>query len=340
MSLWLDVKYANLIGSRFNLFKVKRSNPYVANFRCYICGDSQKNKFKTRGYFFTKGQNVLFSCHNCGASRALPGVLQDVDLQLFNEYKLESIANKQREVAAVDTLTQYRPTFSYSDVLKSLKKISLLSHDHPAKRYVEKRKIPTDKHYKLYYTPRFNKWVNSLIPDKMDEDLDEPRLVLPFIDPVQRVYGFQGRAFHNKSIRYITIMLDESKPKIFGWEGIEHDRMVNVVEGPIDSLFLDNCVAMAGSHGHNNVDLVETDCSKIRMIYDNEPRNKAIVKEMDMSIEKGYNVFIWPQSITTKDINEFVIGSEISKPLLMRFVEANTYHGLQAKARLSQWSKC
>jgi transcription elongation factor Elf1 len=339
MALFVDVKYARLIGQRLELFKVKKSSPFVANFRCYVCGDSKRDKFKTRGYFYTKSQKVLYSCHNCGASKHVSTVLKELDLQLFNDYKLERIQADRSSNTDISIVQQPRAIFSYSDALKGLKKISQLDPDHPAKKYIEKRKIPSSTHFKLYYAPRFKAHVNSLIPEKFEDvEKDEPRLILPFVNVKGQVYGFQGRAFHDKSIRYITIMLDENQPKVFGLDSIDPTKLVNVVEGPIDSLFLDNCVAMAGADARTT-DICD-DPANIRIIYDNEPRNDQIVKKIAKAIEDGYNVFLWPDGESAKDINDFVKQTNMDRPTLMRYLEANTYRGLRAMARFSQWSKC
>ena len=47
-------------------------------------------------------------------------------------------------------------------------------------------------------------------------------------------------------MRYITIMLDEDSPKVFGLDRVNETEPIYIVEGPFDSLFLDNSIAMAG----------------------------------------------------------------------------------------------
>ena len=64
----IDSKYIGLVSSR--LQKFKRVKPNLFNFRCPICGDSQKHKNKARGYFYQVKTNTNFKCHNCGASQS------------------------------------------------------------------------------------------------------------------------------------------------------------------------------------------------------------------------------------------------------------------------------
>ena len=159
--------------------------------------------------------------------------------------------------------------------------------------------------------------------------------MLPFIDKKNNVFGFQGRAFKKESIRYITIMLDEDMPKIFGLQDVNFDRTYYVVEGPIDSLFLNNCVAMAGADGNaSGLESVENAI----FVFDNEPRNKEIVARMEKALDKGYKVCIWPSNILDKDINDMIL-SGIKGVDIQMIIDQNSYSGLRGKLQLSEWRK-
>lgn len=337
-----DLRYAGILSTRLERFSIKSYTPYRANCRCPICGDSQKSKTKARGWLLQKDANILYYCHNCHASLGLANFLKEVDMALYNSYTmdrgLEKFQSRPKEpVKPLDKLTQAQPFFTKKgSPLLALKKISSLNFSHKAKKYIEKRKIPASKHYKLYYTDNFNSWVNSLIPGKMPE-LREERIVLPFIDSRNKVFGFQGRALDDSSLRYITIMLDESMPKLFGLNDVNFDDTYYVVEGPIDSLFINNCIAMAGADGNasglRNV-------QNAVFIFDNEPRNKQIVERMEKCIESGYKVFIWPESIVDKDINDVVLSTNMNSAQLKTMIDSNTHSGLSAKLQISYWRKC
>jgi len=338
----IDLKYAGILSTRVERFSLKSNNPYRANLRCPICGDSQKSKAKARGWILEKDNSALYYCHNCGASLSLRNFLKSIDHNLYNEYvvdiALEKGLKKKEEpkLKPLDTLVTKQPSFKKKgSPLKSIKKISALQFDHPVRKYIAKRAIPTKTHYKLYYAPKFNAWTNSLIADKMPTNRDEPRLVLPFIDKKGEVFGYQGRAFSKDSIRYITIMLDENKPKIFGLDTVDFNKTYYVVEGPIDSLFVDNCVAMAGADG-NGSGLENTENAVF--VFDNEPRNRDIVRRMEKCLDAGYKVCIWPEHIEQKDINDMVLAGVDSAKLKM-IIDVNTYSGLEGKLRMSFWKK-
>lgn len=326
------MKFINLLSNRLERFSVKSLQPYRVNCRCPLCGDSQKSRSKARGWILERNHDLtVFYCHNCSASHNLRYFLKLIDPLLYNDYVtehgLEKLSNKKEEKIQFK-VPEFRKVGS---PLLKIKKISQLMPTHKARVYVESRKIPANKHYKLYYTSKFVEWVNSLIPNKLDMK-EHSRLILPFIDSENQVFGFQGRAFDDKSIRYLTIMLDESKEKIFGLNELISTKKYYIVEGPIDSLFLDNCIAMAGASFGN---LPNKENATI--VYDNEPRNKQIVQNMSKSVKSGMRVCFWPNT-PGKDINEMIINGMRSTDIQL-IIDNNSYSGLEAEMKLATWKK-
>ena len=285
---------------------------------------------------------MLFYCHNCHASMQFGNFLKMIDPELHKEYVQEKFIDKNTtrvEDSKPDITRFEKPKFITESPLKDLKKISQLPWDHPAKKYVLNREIPSRQHAKLFFVPRFKKWVNKFIPDKFDLTTDdEPRLIIPLIDKNKNCFGIQGRSFKPDGIRYITIIFDESIPKVFGLDDADFSKTLYVTEGPFDSMFLPNAIAMAGSDGVNVVDSFNIDRGRVVFVYDNEPRNKDIVRIMDKVIDRGYNVCFWPDSISQKDINEMVMGG-MKPDDIKHVIDSNTYNGLQAKMKMTTWRK-
>jgi hypothetical protein len=201
------------------------------------------------------------------------------------------------------------------------------------KKYINKRMIPANQHYRMYYAPKFRAWVNSMIPDKFEAvGKDEPRLVIPFLDEDGKIFGCSARGFDPNGIRYYSIMLSE-RPKLFGLDTVDFKKRYHVVEGAIDSMFLSNGLAMAGADGNVN-GLKNLD--KSVWVFDAEPRNKEIHKRMEKIIDAGYQICIWPSNIPGKDINEMVLNgvSDVEE-----VINANIYKGLTAKIKLTEWKK-
>lgn len=270
--------------------------------------------------------------------------LKLVDPELHKQYVHEKFLERNNALPTmpkVDVSRIQKPRYLIDSPLRTLKKISQLSSEHPAKKYITKRLIPTKFHYKLFYTSKFKEWVNTIIPNKFSIDgKDEPRLIIPLIDKDLRCFGVQGRSFRKDGIRYITIMFDENMPKIFGLDAVDLTKKVYVTEGPIDSMFLSNAIAMAGSDGINAIDDIAANYkNNIVFVYDNEPRNEDICRIMDKVIAKGYNIAFWPSYIEQKDINDMVIKGNLNADDIEDILDQNTYNGIKAKLFMSNWKK-
>lgn len=341
-TIWLETKYVSLLSSRFRNFK--KRGMYQWNFSCPICGDSKKNPRKARGYIFNDKGKLRYYCHNCNKPMLFRDFLKSVDLSLYNDYTKERLMAFNQEKALVDQAHDEfvkkleKPKFIAETPLNSLKKISQLKEDHPAKLYVEKRLIPPNYHHKLFLTLKFKEFVNSVIPGKFESvEIDEPRLIIPFLDEDRKLFGFQGRSFKKTGLRYITIML-EDRPKLFGLDTVKAHKHIYAFEGPIDSMFIPNSVASAGGTIDTDLEAISKDRNLFTIVYDNEPRNKQIVKKISKSISLGYPVCIWPESVKEKDINSMVMSGYTTDEIL-DIIEENTFTGLQAELRLSLWRK-
>ena len=335
-TFWIESKYINMLSNKLDLFKNKGKDLY--NFRCPICGDSERNKFKARGFIFAKEGTFLYKCHNCSVSTSFRNFLKDFDNTLYAEYLLETKANANtaEPMSFKTDITKFaRKRHDKFGPLKALKKVSQLNYDHFAKEYVSKRMIPNIHHSTLYFAPKFNAWINKFYPDKIGSKAkDEPRLVIPFLDENGYVFGVQGRALlKGNSLRYITIMFQD-KDKIFGLDRLKENKIFFITEGPLDSLFLHNAIAMAGADTNSKY---ATNPNAV-FIYDNEPRNKDIVKRMEACIDKQQKLVIWPEDINEKDINDIVV-SGVDPEKLASIIESRIFSGLQAKLELNNWKK-
>lgn len=333
--IYIERSYLLQLSNRFRNFKQKNN---LFNFSCPYCGDSSRNKFKARGYMLEKKGSFIFYCHNCHVTRGFEKFLEEQDHSLFQSYKLEKLKNSADLESQDNISTPHAQTsLSFPDYrrkgspLRQLKKVSQLDWNHPVKKYIQDRQIPNPYHAKLFYCPKFYQWTNTMVPGKFEKvTKDERRLIIPFVDKQGKFFGYQGRALSASSLRYVTIMLDETRPKLFGLDEIDSSKRVHVVEGPFDSMFVDNCIAMAGSDAHVPFD-------DVVYIYDNEPRNKAIVDKMEKMINSGHKIVVWP-TLGEKDINDMIVGG-MSKAQLHLIIDRNTVSGLEAKMRLSVWKR-
>jgi transcription elongation factor Elf1 len=336
---YIDTKYLNFISPQLQMFKKKGDNLW--NFRCPYCGDSQKSKTKARGFVFRKKNDLFFKCHNCDTGASLSNLIKYVDSNLHNDYIMERYKKGVQTTAPSPEFKFNAPVFRKKSVLKCLQSIQELSPNHPARGIVEQRKIPPKCFNELYLCKSFYKFTNSLIPNKFPSlDGDHPRLLIPFRDEKGEVFAYQGRAFGKEQPKYITIKLDDDKDKIFGLDKVDKNKSIFVVEGPLDSLFLDNCIAVAGADFSKPLSiggrLITNE--ELTVIYDNEPRNREINKQIEKTIEQGRNVCLWPDSIKHKDINDMIIAG-YSKEKIEEIIVDNTFYGVAAKLRFVEWKK-
>jgi len=319
----VDSKFIGLISPRLQKFKKIKSDLY--NFRCPICGDSQKNKSKTRGYLYGVKADVNFRCHNCGASMTFSNFLKTLDPVIHKQYVFERFKNNKTGRGTVVE----EPKFDFKPP-QFAPKVDLprASENDAARLYLEKRLIDP----KIFnYTPTFKKWVNTLVPNKFDDiRYDEPRIIIPLIYENQLI-GFQGRALGPNSVKYITIMLDDDAPKIYGLDKINNGFPVFVTEGPFDSTFVSNSIAMCGADG----DVRRWGINDPVWVYDNEPRSHEIVKRISSTIDRGEKVVIWPNNINEKDINDMILAGHD----VMDMLNSNTYSGLTAQLQFNTWKR-
>ena len=339
--LSLDIKYLRLLSSRLRNFKQKKEGLF--NFSCPICGDSKKNLTKARGYAFAKGNDYFYRCHNCGVSTNVGNLIKHVDTTLYKEYVLERYSsgrsNNANSANAVLQISapkfgklQKQKVFEYAEWCDKL------PSGHFCLEYLKRRQIPENVYKLLLFTSKYADFVTSIYSEHGKQLTNDARLVIPFYDENDELIAVSGRALEtsDKSLRYVTVRTNLSQNKlVYGLDRIKSSEKILLVEGPLDSLFLNNCLAS----GDANLALTAKEISgDVTLIFDNEPRNKEILKMMSRAIDIGYDLVIWPESIEGKDINEMVM-SGISPSEISDIISSNTFNGITAKLKFNMWKK-
>ena len=277
---------------------------------------------------------MFFKCHNCGEGQSLTNFLKFLDNKKYEQYLLERYKGSAPSTPQPE-FNDFKPKFKEVDILDGLTPVSELKDNHPVKQYVVKRKIPEKYFSKLFLCNKFMAFVNKAKPNTFSHTKGEhPRLIIPFYDINDKVFAFQGRAFGKEQPKYLTVKLDENKQKVYGLNTVNLQEHVHIVEGPIDSMFVKNCLAAAGA------DLtLKVEPSNVTYIFDNEPRNKEIIKRMYDVIEKDYNLVVWPDDMRHKDINDMII-SGMSIAEVQTIISKNTFAKLEALTKISYYKKC
>lgn len=350
MSMSLDKEFINRISGSLDRFSWEQN--YVAHFRCPLCGDSQTSQVKRRGYFYpdSKDNCLRFKCHNCNQKSGwgFQVWLRDFNPVVYREYMVEKfkeigrggeeheadarlIAPKASTTARV--LSTTRDKKLPEALLRHCVTIGSLPRTHFARMYVESRLLPSWTHELLCFAECYSDLVKGI--GAADEDTEtklpeDARLIIPLLSETNQLLGVQGRALGKHMLRYATAKLNENYPKTFGLERINRKKPVLVVEGPIDSLFLPNCVATADSN------LLKFAGGDI-YIPDNQYRNFEICKMVDKIIDSGNRVCLFPREVEGfKDINDMIKDGGMTQGQLLSLIASNTYRGAKAKLIFSK----
>jgi len=332
----IDSKFIGLVSSKLERFKRVKANLY--NFRCPICGDSKKNKFKARGYVYDVKNSLAYKCHNCGFSGGLGKLIEQVDPHLYNQYKLERYKEKDNRQSNTATKFVYKPDFSeyQKDPLDNVKRIKDLPFFSNPVQYIVKRQIPMEIARELCYVDNIQK-LEDLFPEYKNRLIGkEERILIPCYTRDKKLIGLTCRGINNDRLRYVTIKAIKDHPLVFGLDKVDISKTIYVLEGPIDSMFVDNSISVGGSDFKRIANFAAKDM--FVMVYDNQPRNKELISIMERSIEEGYKVVIWPNNIKEKDINEMILAGK-SKDEVFKIINSNACSNLTAKLKFKEWRK-
>ena len=300
-----------------------------------------------RGYFFRKGEDLMYKCHNCQHGAHFGSMLKQLDTLLYKEYVLERYADGSRG-KKYGTEERVKSEVFYKDKPPPVPFVPLwqnlfdcvysLPYDHEAVEYCAERQIPSEQTKKLYYIENVKDIVQLNKKYKASITTEEPRLVIPFCNEHGRLTGLTMRAMRGETLRYVTVKIDESAPTVFGLDTIDKQKPVTVVEGPLDSLFLDNAIACAGV-AFNQIEKLNLPLSLTTVVFDNQPKNTELCKLMHKYIKQGFSICIWPDGIVGKDINEMVLDG-MSAVEVQTIINDNTHRGLSAELKFTNWKKC
>lgn len=343
MSLILDTKYLGFLSSSLNRFKKK--GDFLWNFRCPICLDSVKNKNKARGYVYKVKSDLYYKCHNCGVGLSFGNFLKMLNPQLYDEYSLERYVSGEtgRKSHKSSKLILDKVQESNKTLFRAkpfdLPSITELPKEHVAVKYVLERHIPQKFYKLLFYSDDFQSWADvyteGKYKDKYKTSGSDPRLVIPFFGINGELTHIQARAIISTTMRYVTLKLIETAPKLYGIERWNYNEVGFCVEGPIDSLFLPNAIASADSDLCSSVEKLDN-TEKLILVHDNEPRNEEVCRQLLKSITSGYRVVIWPENIKQKDINDMVLDMIPVVDICVK----NSFSNLEALLRYNKWKKC
>lgn len=352
MSIALDRMYIGMLEYQLQRFGWEREG--LARCRCPMCGDSQKSERKRRFYFYADNEKNIFrvKCHNCSEcsgwslefwlKKYFPDMYRDYIMDKFqqdgkrDEYVECAKPKKPKETRTVGIMKKAVEVKPQDEFLNKLISVESLPDDHKAKSYLIGRMIPRERFKLFYYTEDFKQLCLDFEPEEIEavnRMPTEDRLIIPFFNTKGEVMAFQGRCFTSNAgdIRYLTCKKTADTPKTFGLERIVAGKPRIVVEGPIDSLFLPNCLASA-----------DADLLKVKgeiYIPDCQYRNRQINDRIVQMIDAGVKVVLFPPNYPYKDINEMVMDGGMTPRKVLEFICNNIYQGMTARMKFADLRK-
>lgn len=336
--MYLDIDFATRIMGSLPSSEIKRNGAdFRINARCPVCGDSFKDKHKKRFWIYPskKGDHYNCGCFNCGYNKPFHVFLKDYFPEEYRDYLMESF--KDRQSFAKPQVEEVKEK-KFIPELQFCERLDTLPGNHPIIKYVSNRCIPVEKYDRLWFTREWQKLVNSVNPGSYCVEESEPRLVIPIFDNKGKIESFQGRALRdNANAKYMTIKACEHSTKVYGQDTIDPLKTVYLLEGPIDSLFVDNAGAITGGQ----MALSDVPYKNMRVwVLDNESRHPDTTHRLNSLIEAGEKVVMWDNCPwPSKDINEMIKEDGATKLEIMQYLKDNTVSGLAAKLRFKAWNK-
>lgn len=316
-----------------------RNGAIKVNFRCPICGDSAKDKYKARGWFYEANGHVRFGCFNCGRNFQFTKYLELYDQERWKIYLKEKYKNEPKKKKPEPKKVEKKKVESV-EALPYCTSLADLPETHPCVQYLLNRKMPRDKLGLFFFTAEWKKLSNYLNPGTYEHEEREYRLVIPIYNIDKTISMIQGRALGDvdKNQRYLTVKKDPDALKVFGMERIDPKKTVYFHEGPIDSVFIPNSVAIVGG----NMALEDAPYPNNRVwVLDNEPRSIDTVERIEKLISAGEKVVLWDEiKFISKDVNDMILKEGATASEIETYFKQNTVSGLSAKMRLAKWRRC
>lgn len=344
----VKVKLEKILKKNFtNLYRRKIDvYPDRWNFCCPFCGDSVNDNRKKRGNLYLN--SMSYHCYNCGCHYGIISFLHQFDEEMTgedkvviheiqqNSKKFERRYNCSKSTSIIYQLLEQLAIpkgifFKVNDLVSPYK--NLFASEYLKSRKIDIRKWKyfafKEKTKELYILNiNQNDRIIGYQIRQLDKNSKKPRYLTKSLSKIyNEIFG--------KNIETIILNLlskiDNSEKFINEEDGIENivahvDKLsglfnvmnidiinqLTVVEGPIDSLMLDNCVALQGATKMNdyfdNVD-------NVRYLFDNDMvgRKHSIDK-----IKNHKHVFLWDMYLNKikctdkiKDVNDLTTRDKL-----------------------------
>lgn len=319
-----DSAYHDAIMSAFGgRLLVRRPEGY--NFRCPVCGDTSDNPNDRNAWILTGG-GYWYHCFKgrCGTSQSLLSYLKVNEPAIHSNLIFNGFVKKEApKKRKVSTGIQKKVAPSGQYCFDSGELLSILD-GHPtcteALRQVRARRIPEKFYSKWFVSIKDERF---LIPNGGKGNKYSNRIIIPYYKLGGTWKYFQGRSLlKNCKMRYLSAPNSIEKD-FFRIDWLDTKKPFYLLEGPLDSTFIDNSVAFSGTGGLKRLLSEYPEITKYKQnavfIWDNtsigidgEAVDEAGRKMLEMTASQGFSYFDWDaveskNGEKIKDINDLVL---------------------------------
>lgn len=320
---FLDQKYINLLSGRLRNFRSKGDGLFEFSHSC-------ERADRRRGYLYKKGTGYNLFCHNCGHSVKFFNFLKEEDAHLYKQYCLELFQKEPEVVKKEVPKKKKKRTFDVDG-------LSPADDNSESLEFLKSRSIPETRYNECFYTEDFNDWASSFYPEFKEKLRKESRIIFPYIDNTGNIFGFTCRSLGDSKPKYIVLKL-EDKEMIYGLNHLNLAKQIYCVEGPIDSMFLDNGIAVGGASYEG--EFIKKYKQNLVIVPDNDwIRNKQVCEQILKKAKEGFRISLFPDNFDAKDINEAIIKG-YSKEDIKKIIDENIKSGSELILDITFRRKC
>ena len=313
---------------------VKSTNTYMGG--CPICREGKSWGRKSRLYYIPKDDVIC--CHNCGWYGKPGKWIMEVEQITYNEM--------------VDQINTGSFTYGIDIEVKENKQTPALPLDSINL---------FDKSQLLFYasSPVVRKAAKVIIDRRLNTAVNRPRalyislvdfvhknrLTIPFYDRTGKCVFYQSRSIgETDPTRPKYLSKQNSDKTLFNYGNVSSSaENIFVTEGPIDSFFIRDSVAVAGIQERSKSTFTPRQSEQISSMFlsqvvwvlDSQYLDTASLSKTKNLLKSGECVFIWPEDVGKrfKDINDMCVYFSIDE-ISPEYILSNTYCGLKGLVKL------
>lgn len=314
---------------------IKSTNTYTGG--CPICREGKSWGRKSRLYYIPNDSKLC--CHNCGWYGTPINWVMEVEQLTYKEVAAQIKECDYEYGLPVETIEKAQTTELPRDSINLFDRTQLTYYkdNDSVKRAVD---VIVDR--------KLNKAVNRprTLYTSLTDVVHKNRLIIPFYNQSNECIFYQSRKLFESDTKPKYLSKMNSEKSLFNYNNVSSSTdNVFITEGPIDSFFIEDSVAVAGIQERSKESLTPVQAQQLERLFlvqtvwvlDSQWLDQTSLIKTETLLKNNQCVFIWPRNIGEKfkDINEMCVYFDIDR-IGKKYILENTYCGLKGIVKLKQ----